>query len=93
MHGRGEDEGGHGGGDDVDGDHRGEDEGGRRQLAVSLFGNTQVGNTYEHQRVSDGKIQIFILILRRGPCLCHLTKQTSTVRMLVQHNNSYENLG
>ena len=32
-----------------------------RQLAVSLFGNTQVGkmrNTYEHQRVSDGKIQI-----------------------------------
>ena len=45
---------------------------GSRQLAVSLFGNTQIGNmrnTYEHQRVSDGKIQITILILRRGPCL------------------------
>ena len=43
-----------------------------KQLAVSLFGNTQVGkmrNTYEHQRVSDGKIQITILILRREPCL------------------------
>ena len=26
-------------------------------------------NTYEHQSVSDGKIQITILILRRGPCL------------------------
>ena len=45
-----------------------------RQLAVSLFGNTQVGkmrNTYEHQRVSDGKIQITILILRRGPYSIH----------------------
>ena len=42
------------------------------QLVVSLFGNTQVGkirNTYEHQSVSDGKIQITILIMRRGPCL------------------------
>ena len=31
-----------------------------RQLAVSLFGNMigKMGNTYEHQRVSDGKIQI-----------------------------------
>ena len=42
-----------------------------RQLAVSLFGNMigKMRNTYEHQRVSDGKIQINILILRRGPCL------------------------
>ena len=40
-----------------------------RQLAVSLFGNMvrKIRNTYEHQRVSDGKIQITILILRRGP--------------------------
>ena len=42
-----------------------------RQLAVSLFGIMigKMRNTYEHQRVSDGKIQMPILILRRGPCL------------------------
>ena len=54
----------------------------RRQLAVSLFGNMiwygmiwiWMRNTDDHQRVSvsDDKIQITILILRRGPCLmCH----------------------
>ena len=42
-----------------------------RQLAVSLFGNMigNMRNIYEHQRVSDGKIKITTLILRRGPCL------------------------
>ena len=42
-----------------------------RQLTVSLFGNMirKVRSSFDHQRVSDGKIQIAILILRRGPCL------------------------
>ena len=41
-------------------------------IAVSLFGNMTVWtrrNTHNHQRVSEQKIQITILILKRGPCL------------------------
>ena len=48
-------------------------------------------NTYEHRPVSDGKIQITILILRRGPCLCFicvLVTFTEVVRHLQELDRS-----
>ena len=63
-------------------------------IAVSLFGNMTVWtrrNTHNHQRgsVSEQKIQIIILILKRGPCL--LLQLTQQITHQIK-NNSIESV-